>query len=88
MFIRLDTKVTYETGGVVITHGLGVTEGFKHRVGLDDLIFKSSLLGFLLGLLARSTDGSEVRNYLLRVFSLAGTRLTTAIKSHIEVVCG
>lgn len=69
-------RYTYETRRVVVTDGLGVTEGFKHRVSLDDLIFQRSLL--LLGrvLLLRSTDGGEVRNYLLRVFSLSGTRLT------------
>lgn len=67
---------TYETGGVVVTHSLGVTEGFKHRVSLDDLVLQRSLLLSVGVLLRRSTDGGEVRNYLLRVLSLSGTRLT------------
>lgn len=67
---------TYETRRVVVTDGLGVTEGFKYGVSLDDLVFQRSLL--LLGgvLLLGSTDGGEVRNYLLRVLSLSGTRLS------------
>lgn len=34
---------TYETGRVVVTHGLGVTEGFKYGVGLYDLVLKGPL---------------------------------------------
>lgn len=34
---------TYETGGVVVPDGLGVTEGLKRRVGLDDLVLKVTL---------------------------------------------
>jgi hypothetical protein len=67
---------TYETGRVVVTHSLGVTEGFKHRVSLYDLIFKRSLLLSGGVLLLGGTHGGEVRNYLLRVLSLSGTRLT------------
>jgi len=37
-------NITYETGGVVVTHCLGVTEGFKYGIGLYDLIFKGTLL--------------------------------------------
>lgn len=69
--------VTYETRRVIVTDGLSVTKGFKYRVGLYDLIFQVTLLGLLLALLAWGTDGGEVRNYLLRVLSLTGTRLTT-----------
>ena len=35
---------TYETGGVIVTDGLGVTVGLKHRVGLHDLVLKGSAL--------------------------------------------
>jgi hypothetical protein len=35
--------LTYETRRVVVTGGLGVTVGFKYRVGLDDLIFQGTL---------------------------------------------
>lgn len=70
---------TYETGGIVVTHGLGVTERFKHRVSLDDLVFEGPLLQFFFGFLARRADGGEVRDYLLRVLSLTSTRLTTAM---------
>jgi hypothetical protein len=35
--------VTYETGRVVVTHCLGVTEGLQYGVGLNDLILKGSL---------------------------------------------
>lgn len=70
--------VTYETGGVVVTDGLGVTKGFKYRVSLDDLVFQGAFLGGLLALLAGRAHGGEVRDYLLRVLSLTGTRLTAA----------
>lgn len=75
---------TYETWRVVITHGLGVTKGFKDRVSLYDLIFKGTLLaissGLFSSLLGRGTNGGEVRNYLLRVFSLSGSRLTAVLQ--------
>lgn len=73
---NIEEKDTYESGRVVVTHGLGVTEGFKNRVSLYDLVLKGALLLQRRVLLLRSTDGSEVRNYLLRVLSLSGTRLT------------
>lgn len=31
---------THKAGGVVVSHGLGVTEGFQHRVGLHDLVLE------------------------------------------------
>lgn len=68
---------TYETGGVVVTHSLGVTEGFKYGVSLHDLIFQVTLLGVRVILLAGGTDSGEVGNYLLRVFSLTSSRLST-----------
>ena len=36
-------KISYETGRVVVTGGLGVTKGLKYRVGLHDLIFEVTL---------------------------------------------
>lgn len=71
--------LTYETGGVIVTDGLGVTEGFQDGIGLDDLILQTALLlggKILLGLLVGGTDSGEVRNYLLGVLRLSGTRLT------------
>lgn len=69
-------KYTYETGRVVVTHSLGVTKSFKNGVSLHDLVLKGSLLLRVRVLLGGSTDGGEVRDYLLRVFSLSGTRLS------------
>ena len=31
---------TYESGGVVVTDGLGVTVGLKRRIGLDNLLLE------------------------------------------------
>lgn len=67
---------TYETRRVVVTHSLGVTEGFKYRVSLYDLVFQGALLLSVGVLLRGSTHGGEVRDYLLRVLSFSGTRLT------------
>lgn len=67
---------TYETGRVIVTHGLGVTEGFQDGIGLDDLILQVTLLHVGVVLLAGRTDGGEVRNDLLRVLSLSGSRLS------------
>ena len=41
-FLQMMQK-TYETGRVVITSCLGVTEGFKNGVSLHDLIFQVTL---------------------------------------------
>lgn len=83
---EMDTDEFTETGGVIVTDGLGVTEGFKNGIGLDDLIFKRSLvlLGFIL--LGGSTNGGEVSNYLLGVFSLTSTRLSSNQHRLIDVV--
>lgn len=67
----MDTDEFTESGRVVVTCGLGVTEGLKHRIGLDDLLLKS---GTLLGLLrGHGTQVGEVRNDLLGVLSLSGS---------------
>jgi hypothetical protein len=75
--LRDRSEIAYETGRVIVTDGLGVTEGFKNGIGLYDLIFKISLLDVGVFLLRRGADGGEVRDYLLRVLSLTGTRLAT-----------
>lgn len=77
---------TYETRGVIVTHGLGVTEGLKHRIGLHNLIFQGALVLLRLILLARSANSGEVRNDLLRVLSLTSTRLTGNQHRLIHVV--
>ncbi len=33
-------RSTYESGGVVVTDGLGVTVGLKRRIGLDNLLLE------------------------------------------------
>ena len=38
---------TYETGGVVVADGLGVTVGLQGRVGLDNLLLKGTGVGTL-----------------------------------------
>ena len=41
------TEDTYETRGVVVTDGLGVTVGLQGRVGLDNLLLKGTSVGTL-----------------------------------------
>uniref|UniRef100_A0A2M4DMR2 Uncharacterized protein n=1 Tax=Anopheles darlingi TaxID=43151 RepID=A0A2M4DMR2_ANODA len=73
---EVDTDELTETRRVIVTDGLGVTEGLKYGVSLDDLIFQGALLLSVLVLLARRANGGEVRNDLLGVLSLSGTRFT------------
>ena len=40
-----DINYTYKSGRVVITCSLGVTVSLKDRVGLDNLVFQSTLHG-------------------------------------------
>lgn len=68
---------TYETGRVVVTHGLCVTEGFQDGIGLHDLLLQTLLLNGRFVLFGRRTNGGEVRNDLLGVLSLSGTRLSS-----------
>lgn len=72
-------EVTYEAGRVVISHGLSVTEGFKYRVSLDDLVLQSSflLLSGGLFLFGARAYGGEVRDYLLRVLCLSCSGLAS-----------
>lgn len=44
--------VTYESGGVVVPHSLGVTESLKYRVSLDNLILQASLITKVMSKLA------------------------------------
>lgn len=92
---EVDTDEFTESGRVIVTHGLGVTEGFQDGIGLDDLVLQRSLLlggDLLVALLVGGTDGGEVRNYLLGVLSLSGTRLSSdqhrlilVVGQHVDV---
>lgn len=39
----ISSAQAYKSGGVVISDGLGISEGLQSRVGLDDLILQSAL---------------------------------------------
>ena len=57
--------VTHESGRVVVSHGLGVTEGLQDRVGLDHLVLEVTLRSkvsqrLVRGLLEVSQGQSEV----------------------------
>lgn len=82
-------RSTYETRRIVITDGLGITERFQDRIGLDDLIFQRSFLltRRVFAFLGRGTDGGKVRDYFLRVFSFSGTRFTGDQHGLIFTVC-
>ena len=55
---------TYESGGVVVTDGFGVTVGLQWRIGLDNLLLEGTrvfaLRSLRLGSLVRNVGG--VRN--------------------------
>merc|ERR1712012_655591 len=72
--IEVDTDELTKSGGVVISHSLGIAPGFQDRVGLDNLVLKR---GLSLLPLARRADGGKVRDDLLGVLSLSSTRLTS-----------
>ena len=38
--LKFFQSLTYESGGVVVTDGLGVTVGLKRRIGLDNLLLE------------------------------------------------
>jgi hypothetical protein len=63
--------VAYEARRVVVFGRLGVTEGLKERVGLEELLLELALSTLGAG------NGSEVLDDLLGVLGLTGTRLTT-----------
>ena len=63
-----------KSGRVIVPHGLGIAPGLQDGVGLDDLVLKG---GLTLLPLARRADGGEVRDDLLGVLRLSGTRLSS-----------
>merc|ERR1712012_696277 len=72
--VEVDTDELTKSGGVVISHSLGVTPGLQDRVGGHNLVLKRSLS---LLPLARGADGGEVGDDLLGVLSLSSTRLSS-----------
>merc|ERR1712012_284081 len=72
--IEADTAELTKSGGVVISHSLGIPPGFQDRVGLDNLVLKGGL-SFLP--LAGGADGGKVGDDLLGVLSLSSSRLTS-----------
>merc|ERR1712042_108292 len=77
---EVDTDELTESGGVVVTDGLGVTVGLQGRVGLDNLLLEGTGIGALgslgLGGLGIGAVQSVVLKHLLGVLGLSGTRLT------------
>jgi hypothetical protein len=67
-------KRPYETRGVVIPSCFGVSERLEYGIGLDDLVLKRDLL---LLRLSTCTNGCEVRDDLLCVLRLSGSRLSS-----------
>ena len=90
---KVDTDEFTETRRVVVTDGLGVAERLQYRICLNDLILQRAfLLGWIVRFLGRGADGGEVRDYLLRVLGLPGSRLTgdqhgliLAVGKHVDV---
>merc|ERR1719376_2014365 len=72
--VEVDTDELSEPGRVVVPHGLGVAPSLKDGVGLDNLVLKGGLALFPL---SGGADGGEVRDDLLGVLSLSGTRLSS-----------
>merc|ERR1712142_465000 len=76
---EVDTDEFTESGGVVVTDGLGVTVGLKRRIGLDNLLLERTgvrALGSLgLGGLGVSAVQSVILEHLLGVLGLSGTGL-------------
>ena len=69
-----------KSGGVVVSHSLGVAVCLQHGVGLDDLVLKGGLLLLtllhLLGAGAGADEG-KIGDDLLGVLSLSSSRLTS-----------
>merc|ERR1719347_356532 len=76
---EMDTDEFTESGGVVVTDGLGVTVGLKRRIGLDNLLLERTgvlALGSLgLGGLGIGAVQGVILEHLLSVLGLSGTRL-------------
>ena len=71
-----------EAGGVVVSDGFGVTEGFQYGIGLNDLFLEGTdlLAAFRLLLFGRCllgcTDDGKVWDNLLGVFGFTGSGFT------------
>merc|ERR1711970_553795 len=71
--VEVDTDELSKPGRVVVPHGFGITPSLEDGVGLDDLVLKG---GLALLPLSGGADGGEVRDDLLGVLSLSGSRLS------------
>merc|ERR1719220_881878 len=71
--VEVDTDELSKPGRVVVPHSLGIAPSLKDRVGLDNLVLKR---GLALLPLSGGADGGEVRDDLLGVLSLSGSRLS------------
>merc|ERR1719500_1334078 len=71
--VEVDPDKLTKTGGIIVPHSLGISPSLKDGVGLDDLVLKG---GLALLPLAGGADGGEVRDDLLGVLSLSGSRLS------------
>jgi len=81
---EMDTDEFTETGGVVVSGGLGITIGLKNGVGGHNLVLKGDLL---LRLLARASgDHGKIGDDLLGVLSLSSSRLTSNQHSVVLLV--
>jgi len=69
-----------ESRRVVVSDGLGVSEGFENRVGLKDLVLEFS------NTTGSSSDVSEVLNDLLGVLSLSGSGFSRNQDRLVDVV--
>jgi hypothetical protein len=70
---------TYETRAVVVSQGLGVTEGFEKRVGFDN-----DVLDFVDLRVRATSNSSNVVHDLLSSFSLSCTGFTTRERKKIR----
>jgi len=81
---EMDTDEFTETGGVVVSGGLGITIGLKNGVGGHNLVLKRDLL---LRLLARASGNhGKIGDDLLGVLSLSSSRLTSNQHSVVLLV--
>jgi hypothetical protein len=76
-FSESDLNEFTESRRVIVLGGLGVTEGFEKRIGLDQLLFELSV-GTVGGQV--TGNGGQVLDDLLGVFGLTSTGLTTEAK--------
>ena len=78
--LEVNTDEFTETGGVIVTDGLGVTVGLHTGVGSDNLILKGTTTAELGGVTTSSTTGSgdngEVLDNTLSVDSFTSSGFT------------